>query len=138
MFKCSCDKCGQTLHEDVFGTIKEYDKEVSFLIKEDKLSLDVSPRYIVFKCPVCKSSLKISIDDLINPHLKFILEKLSEYRMKKCMDSVAFTEFMENFSADHGIDYCGYCCGFLDGDGYCYNDVINKCIVRRNIIEKKL
>ena len=137
MWKFFCDNCGQTLNEDTLRTIEEHDKEVSLIVKNNELDVGLLPRYIVFKCPVCDFISKMDVDKLLNPYLELILSRLDKYRIQECMYTIKNNNwFVKNFSEDNGIAFCGCCSGFLDGDGYCYNDVIKVCPVRRVIVEK--
>ena len=139
MFKFECDKCGGSVYESTYDTMLGYDEEVSYLV-DSKGNFDVNllPEYIVFKCHTCGYNMKISMYDIINPFRKVVLDRLSEFRMRGSALHIKDNVLLEDGFEDNGISFCGFCQGFLDGDGYCYNDVIENCIVRSSILEKRL
>lgn len=135
MIKFECDKCGTILHEATYETMLEYDVELSYILDENgNFSLDSLPAYIIFKCPFCYYSVKVNINDILKPFLEVVLSRLSRFRIQKCLSSIKENNKLNPDAEDNGISFCGMCQGFLDGDGYCYNDVIDKCIVRRDIL----
>jgi len=126
LLQCSC---GNQLREDTLATVIAYNNEVTCIWSIDN-SIDFTsvPAYLVFSCYKCNFSKKILLEDLYRNKQKEVLTILIPERLALGMRSVRQQVIKE----EHGIAYCGFCNGPLDGDGYCYNDIISNCVVRAN------
>lgn len=128
-----CSTCGNQLREDLLATVNSYDNEVGLLFNTKGIvDYTTLPSYIVFVCHRCGFSKSISIMELYNVKQKTIIEVLLRKRLDRGMTSVKGVSIAEQ----NGVVYCGFCSGPLDGDGYCYADVISKCIIRSSFVDK--
>ena len=87
------------------------------------------PDYLIFSCPKCGYFEKKSFDELKEVLKLSVLQSLLDLRQEIAYKNIDRSKISE----ENGISYCGLCYGLLDGDGYCYNDVISQCpIVNSN------
>ena len=129
--KIQCDKCNYLIHEDAVATAREYNKDIKLLFDASgKAALDDFPDYTVFRCYNCGTIRKIKLSELLLFKNQLLFQLLLNIRTESCVkisDSFIYNE-------DRGIDYCGVCQGFIDGDGYCYKDIISECQLRRDTL----
>lgn len=127
-----CEKCGNMLLENNIAAAKEYNKDIKLLVQKDgKPSLKTLPKYFIFLCPVCANIKKISFEDYFISRQQSVLDIVLDLRLSTSM----LTLDRRNISEDSVFAYCGVCKGPYDGDGYCKEDVMAICEVRRRILE---
>jgi len=126
-----CDKCGTIMTEDSNLTAYEYSKVVTHIVDEEgELIKDNIPKFITFACRKC--------GNFDNVDIALILAKIQDRSivsmLKNRINSAYKDPNRDNVDEANGISYCGICPGVIDGSGYCYNDVINYCKVRKEIL----
>lgn len=128
-----CTECGNMLREDTLATAIMYNQEVPIFIDEEgDIDFRAIPQYFIFVCHNCSFNKKVSFIDLLKFKQKTIIDIVLRMRVDRGMNSVRGVTIDEQ----HGVSYCGFCSGPLDGDGYCYADVISKCIIRSSFVDK--
>lgn len=126
-----CNKCGNRLLENNIAAAKAYNKDINFLLqKNGDLSLETSPKYFIFLCPVCANTKKVLFEEYFISRQKSVLDIVLDLRLSTSM----LTLDRRNLSEESSFAYCGICRGPYDGDGYCKEDVMAVCEVRRKIL----
>ena len=127
MFTICCDKCGSELMIDHQATFDEYMKDADYLIDDiEKIAESSLQQYLIYKCGLCGESYKFKYEDWEKRYRKAIAEEVMETRKHDLFKSFN----LSTISADNGMSYCGQCSGY-DGDGYCLNDIIKQCTIRK-------
>jgi DNA-directed RNA polymerase subunit RPC12/RpoP len=132
MFKC--DKCGNNLILDYKNTSAYYNDNVTTLLDEDGAILyDKLPDEVVYVCHRCGERKLIDINSIILD----IKEKVCKILLGMRLDITY--KFADKSLVDEasGVSFCGRCRGVVDGSGYCYNDVIKQCPVRKILDDKE-
>lgn len=133
MFSSKCKKCDGRLANDILITAKSYSKDVGVLIDKDGNSdISLLPEYLVFSCPKCGYIEKVTFVDVQNVLKESFMRALLRARNEEVYIELDKSKILE----ENGINYCGICPGVLEGDGYCYNDVISQCKVRKLHLHK--
>lgn len=128
----SCDKCESAMIEDFSLTSAYFDDRVETIIDEDgNIIYEHLPQKLYFICGKCGYSKPISIEDIIKELQKRSLNALLYSRLNFVYRNVP----KDNIDEANGVSYCGICQGVVDGSGTCYNDVINKCVLRNKILK---
>ena len=123
-----CDKCGTKLREDNLLTIRGYDVEFNELVDASgDFIISKSMDYVYYSCTKCSFFKKVLFDDVIKDLKLKMIESIVNTRYNAVVLDLKGIDFDES----NGISYCGICPGTLDDTGYCYNDVISKCRLRR-------
>ncbi len=132
MIDLVCSKCDGDIYENALATTFEYNKDIKVLMSENgELDVKMAPKYMMFACPKCGFTRKISFDDYITSKQTVVLETLGKLRSDS---SVRTLDPSLKYSEDSGLAFCGVCPGLFDGDGICTNDVIAGCAIRRRIL----
>ena len=134
MLSTKCEKCGYRLVNNVLETVKCYDLDINEIITMDgEVDINLLPDYLCLTCNRCGNIKKISFEELKILLKNSCMRLLIDLRVEKAYSSIDKTKVAE----ENGISYCGICPGPLEGDGYCYKDVISQCAVRNKKSEGK-
>lgn len=128
MIKIFCEKCGNTLEDSRMLTVVDYDAELDVLMSEaGELIIDSSADYLLFICNNCGFQKKISFSMFMEMIKKDLLTIVANNRLSAAIPGIDKSKVKE----ENGISFCGMCLGVIDGSGYCYNDVISQCSIRK-------
>jgi len=129
MFKC--EKCGIAMVEDYSLTCLSYDTEIDKIITEDGVfNYSNLPDYLIFICRRCGGTKKVKLQTIITNLQNIVITQLLSIRLRIALRAVDKSVVDEA----HGVSYCGICAGVIDDSGYCYNDVISQCVIRKSKI----
>lgn len=133
MFEGECTQCPGRLVLDTLVSAMAYNKDTSLIIDEEgELMPDNAPDYLVLKCHRCGNTIKQSFEETINEFKLSALRVISEVRNVEAYENMDKTSLRE----ESGMSYCGICPGPFEGDGYCLNDIKDRCIVREAYLDK--
>jgi hypothetical protein len=128
MFDIDCDNCGESLIIDLKETADAYSENVRCILdsKGDIVENSI-PQYLIYSCALCKKTYKFTYQDWEKRLREKIFREVMEIRKQKM-----FREEINPLliKADNGLSYCGQCSGY-DGSGYCLNDIIKRCTIRK-------
>lgn len=129
-----CKRCNFRLVIDNLATAQAYNKDTGKIIDKDgNIILDNAPDYVILKCMRCGTIVKKSFEELLFDYKMSFLQALVDVRRFGINTDLSNVSLRE----ESGMSYCGYCPGIFDGDGYCLNDMKNKCVVRKFCIDRK-
>jgi len=124
----TCKKCNTLLVEDFNMASEAYDGDLKTVLTEDgEIDYKALPTYLIFSCGRCGYFEKIEISTII----KNLQKKIVKTLFYKRLDLVYSTADKTKVDEANGISFCGMCPGVIDESGYCYNDVISQCIIRK-------
>ena len=127
-----CDKCGTKLVEDSSITAIEYNKVVKQIISDSGEVIEENlPNFITFACRGCGEYKNIDMIVVLNKLRHNALASM----LKSRIEAVYKTADRTKVDEANGIAYCGICPGVIDESGYCYNDVISQCLVRKAMLD---
>jgi hypothetical protein len=130
MFKC--DKCESAMIVDYMLTAKFFDEKMKEIFNDDgEIEYSGIPKEIYISCGRCGYSKLISMDEIIESILSRPLKALVHNRMSYVLNNVD----REDIDEANGVSHCGLCQGVIDGTGICYNDVIERCVLRKRILK---
>lgn len=134
MIKLFCDKCGSILEENKSLTLASYDREFVELFSEDgSLYTNTEMNYLLFVCNKCGFHRKVNISLLTEMIRRDLIEIVANNRVSAAVPTIDRRKVKE----ENGVSYCGICFGVIDDSGYCYNDVISQCKVRKTKLDDK-
>jgi hypothetical protein len=123
-----CDQCGSKMSEDILLSTIEYDNLTKVILNEEgEIIYENLPDYLVFSCKMCGETKNIKISDII----KNLQNKIVSLLLKERLKVIYTTADRSKVDEASGVSYCGLCPGVIDESGYCYNDVISQCRVRK-------
>ncbi len=124
----TCKKCGTILTEDFNIASEFYDNDLKIILTEEgEVDYKALPEYLIFSCARCGAVEKIEIIDIIKTLQKKIIKTLIHKRLSLVYTTADRTKVDEA----KGVSFCGMCSGVVDESGYCYNDVISQCVIRK-------
>lgn len=130
----TCDKCGTVLVIDYKHSAISYDSNVTTVLDEGgNINFDNLPDEVSYVCRRCGSVKKIALNSVVELIKGKIIKAVLDVRY-----SAVYTTF-DSSKVDEasGVSFCGMCYGMVDDSGYCYNDVIKECPVRKILNDKK-
>ena len=129
MFDIDCDNCGSTLNLDQKSTIDSYLNDADYRIDEDteRIVEATIQQYLVYACSNCGSKYKFTYKDWEKRQRQLTAEFVMELRKQ---DMFKTKIDPRTISEDSGVEFCGQCSGY-NGDGYCLNDIIKQCTIRK-------
>lgn len=134
MIELLCDKCSTPLDLDKLLTMQSYDTELKEILDTNgEIYLDPNVDYLLFTCGRCNFYKKVDIQKVIDTIKSNLIKIISNTRVNFALQNMDNSGVKE----DNGVDYCGICPGVIDSTGYCYNDVINKCYLRKLKLDVK-
>ncbi len=111
-----------------------YDDNVTVLLDEDSdIQYNLLPEDFVFICRRCGYTKNIKVSDII----KHEQEKVCKFLLHMRLDAAYKLTDKTKVDEASGVSFCGMCKGVVDDSGYCYNDVILQCPVRKKIINEE-
>jgi len=126
-----CDKCGTTLVEDPYITSLEYNKVIKGIISKDgEIIKENLPTFVTYSCRRCGSTKNVEISEILKEMMQPSIEAMLDIRLAAVFEATDRSTIDEA----NGISYCGICPGVLDDTGYCYNDLIKQCVVRKVVL----
>ena len=126
-----CDKCGTTLVEDPYITSLEYNKVIKGIISKDgEIIKENLPTFVTYSCRRCGSTKNVEISEILKEMMQPSIEAMLDTRLAAVFEATDRSTIDEA----NGISYCGICPGVLDDTGYCYNDLIKQCVVRKVVL----
>jgi len=134
MFSNKCKKCGGMLIMDTLATVRLYHLSVDIIIDEEKeiSDIDLLPEYLVFLCHKCGYSEKRTFEDIRIDLKTTLMQKILKLRQQESYKLIDKSKIHE----ENGISFCGICEGHSGcDDGYCYNDMLPQCIIRKTHIK---
>lgn len=127
----NCSKCNIPMQESTMAAAIAYNNEMKYLISSKGLfDTEHAPNYIIFSCPKCKQSKKLSFEEYFKSRQEIILKAVASLRAEASVSTLDKRDLKE----ESGMGYCGVCPGFFDGDGYCNKDIMKVCTVRRKVL----
>jgi len=130
----NCDKCNVAMVLDYRHSASFYDSNVTTILDEEAdIDFDSLPEEVVYICRRCGAVKVVSLTSVINLIKKKIVKLVLDMRY-----SFVYQNF-DNSTVEesNGVSFCGICHGVVDDSGYCYNDVIKECPVRKILNDKK-
>jgi hypothetical protein len=132
MFKC--EKCESAMIEDYMLTAKFFDDKMTEIFNDDgEIEYKNIPYEIYISCGRCGYSKLISVNEIVEEILRKPLKALLYHRLSYVYKNVE----REGIDEANGVSHCGMCQGVIDGTGICYNDVIERCSLRKRILKEK-
>lgn len=134
MFEENCKNCQSPVFLDNLATANSYNKETPIIIDEEgNPTINNLPDYVIMECPKCGTRVKKSFEQLIIELKYMFLKSLITIRQMDSYENIDRTQLRE----ESGMSYCGMCPGPFDADGYCLNDLMKQCIVRKACLLKQ-
>lgn len=130
MLSIRCEKCNGVLLVDESATISMYlkdDPKYVVDIDTEKLNSESIQDYLVYRCSICTEVFNITYKEWEQRYRMAIANEVMEIRKRHAFKNIN----PETVSEDNGISFCGQCSGYA-GDGYCLNDIIRQCIIRKD------
>ena len=122
-----CKKCDQLLVLDEAITVAQYYKDMDYLVDDlGEIIEKTLQNYLIYKCIGCNSVEKFTYKDWELLQRRQIAKSVMEFRKTEVFKKIN----PQSLDPDNGIAYCGQCSGY-GGDGYCLNDIIKQCILRK-------
>lgn len=132
MFHCS--KCSTILTLDYKYTGAFYnDNVVNILDENNDILYNELPNCVVYVCRRCGNKQLIDLNALINS----IKMNACKIVLNSRLDLVYKSIDRASVDEASGVSFCGQCPGVVDDSGYCYNDVIKQCPVRKIIDDEE-
>ena len=129
-----CDKCNTALVLDYKYTSAFYDDNVTTILNEEgELLYEALPNEVVYTCRRCGNKKLISLDEIIAS----IKAKVCKILLTDRLNMTYKLADKKMVDEAKGVSFCGQCVGVIDDSGYCYNDVIKQCPVRKILNDKK-
>jgi len=128
MFTVRCDTCGADLYINQEATMKLYmdNKDHYRLFEDGVLDESTIVDYIIFTCSKCKEQFKFNYRDWEARYRRDLVSNIMEIKKRE-----AFKNLNPSIiKASSGTNFCGQCTG-SEGTGYCLNDIIKQCSVRK-------
>lgn len=130
----NCDNCGTVLVLDYMYTGNFYDDNVTTVLNEDgEILYENLPNTVVYVCRRCGNKKLVNLDEILSLIKTRVCNILLNTRLGQA-HTVVDKQLVDEAS---GISFCGACSGVIDSSGYCYNDVIKQCPVRKILDDKK-
>jgi hypothetical protein len=127
MFDIECEKCGGLLIIDQQATSRQFYKDMDYITNDvGEIVEKTLQNYLIYRCKMCGNSQKYTYKDWELMYRKRIANDVMTIRKINMFKSLN----PETLNPDNGIDYCGQCSGY-GGDGYCLNDIIKQCTIRK-------
>lgn len=129
-FEMLCDDCGNELVLDDIKTSELYMTDFKYYVKHEfKIEESSLNPYLVYSCPSCGATFKFSYKECELRIRKAFAHKVLHVRIINMLKNELNKSTIDEAS---GLSYCGQCFGIGgDGDGYCLNDVIKQCPIRK-------
>lgn len=124
---CLDKECNGYLLIDERSTYENYYKNGEFKFDEDG-NIDESSlkKYLIYRCVRCNKKFKLTYEKWFELMRNTIAKMVLEVKRKEMMAQLN----TQTISEDNGLSYCGQCTGY-SGDGYCLNDIIKQCTIRK-------
>ena len=129
MFDIMCleKNCNGYLVMDKTATYRNYYKNGDFKLDENgELDENSLNKYLIYRCSKCNKKSKLTYEEWFYLMRKTIARTVLEVKRKEMMTQLN----PQTIDPDNGISYCGQCLGY-SGDGYCLNDIIKQCTIRK-------
>ena len=127
MFDIKCEKCSNVLIIDQQATAAQFYKDMDYMVDDvGEIIEKTLQNYLIYKCAVCKSKQKYTYKDWELLYRKKIAKDIMQTKKIRMIKSLNPGTIKE----DNGLSYCGQCSGYAD-DGYCLNDIIKQCTIRK-------
>ena len=127
MFKIICEKCNSDLVVDRRSTIDKYLEDMRYIVNDDGDILESTlQHYLMYRCAKCKVIKELTYEEwelLCRKDIAREAMEIKKYEMFKEMNP-------QSINQDNGVSHCGQCSGYGD-DGYCLNDIIKQCTIRK-------
>lgn len=129
IFKCA--QCDFIMVEDLTLTFFKYDKvTINILDKDGTLNKNYTPNGMYFSCQRCGEIKFISFEEVMLYKQQLIINYTLN---KRIMCSLHDTKRNEAaLDPDAGMSYCGICEGPFESSGFCQNEWIASCAVRKD------
>ena len=127
MFDIRCEKCNSMLIIDQRATTKQFYNDMDYMVDDvGKIVEETLQNYLIYTCGMCESSQKYTYKEW---ELQYRKKIASEIMLVKKLNMFK-TLNPETIKEDNGLSHCGQCDGYA-GDGYCLNDIIKQCTIRK-------
>lgn len=128
MFDVRCDVCDSLINLDFNRTIKSYYKDMDYVVDESGNIKDSSlQKYMIYKCSKCGKVYKFTFRELELRIRRQIAKTAMSFKRNEAFKNIK----PNSIDPDNGFEYCGKCPGY-DGEGNCFIDVMNQCIIRNS------
>lgn len=130
----NCDKCKTVMVLDYKHSTDFYNSNVTTILNEDgNIDFNSLPDEVVYACRNCGTVQVIELSAIILAIKKRIIKAVLDIRY-----GAVYHNF-DNSAVEeaNGVAFCGICSGVADDSGYCYNDVIKECPVRKILNDKE-
>ena len=127
MFDIKCEKCNNVLIIDQRNTAAQFYKDMDYMVDDiGEIIEKTLQNYLIYKCAVCKTTQKYTHSDWELLYRKTIAKEIMQTRKIKMFKNLNPATMKE----ESGLSHCGQCDGYA-GDGYCLNDIIKQCTIRK-------
>lgn len=124
----NCDKCDSMMVEDYNLSCIYYDETIQEILNSDgEIIFENIPTELVFICRRCGYTKNIDLEDINKMMQLRVVDRLINSRLNIVYKSADKSIIDEA----NGVSYCGICSGVVDESGFCYNDLISQCVIRK-------
>lgn len=125
-----CEKCKISMVLDYKYTSAFYNDNVTVVLDDNgDIMYDCLPDKVVYVCRRCGIKEVVDFKTIVMGIKEIVCKVLLNTRLEAVYKAVN-KGFVDE---GNGVTFCGMCGGVIDESGYCYNDVIKQCPIRKFI-----